>query len=289
MQLTDLIDRAKEAAGSESDRAFAKHMKVSHGTISHWRNGRAYPDAISCERLAGLTGAPLAKVLGIVGEARAISREEKAVWRKLAATATLLLVVVVPALNPAAAYTPVGTAESPIALCIMRSGGPLLAVCCTASRSACSVDTLRPPCWPDGQDAPNSCAAAHYDRLIYNRTPLFGEWVGWRMAGRYLISPDGDRISPERLRGILWCESLGKRHGRAARSGLGVDHRRRDPAGVIDLTSLRGLATAPSHRNVQRPGTPDHGATCTENETATAADPTAATSRPGRSGPTPRP
>jgi hypothetical protein len=33
-------------------------------------------------------------VLGIVGEARAHSREEKAVWRKLAASATLLALVV---------------------------------------------------------------------------------------------------------------------------------------------------------------------------------------------------
>lgn len=26
------------------------------------------------------------------------------------------------------------------------------------------------------------------------------------MAGRYLVSPDGDRITPERLRGILFSE-----------------------------------------------------------------------------------
>ena len=89
MQIGEIIDRAKDAAGATSDRAFAKHMKVSHGSIANWRSGYSFPDAVSCERLAGLAGIPLAQVLGIVGEARAISREEKAVWRKLAATAVL--------------------------------------------------------------------------------------------------------------------------------------------------------------------------------------------------------
>lgn len=40
-----------------------------------------------CATIAGLSGAPLARVLGIVGEVRAISRGGKAVWRKLAASA----------------------------------------------------------------------------------------------------------------------------------------------------------------------------------------------------------
>jgi hypothetical protein len=31
------------------------------------------------------------------------------------------------------------------------------------------------------------------------------------MAGRMLVSPDGDKISPARLRGILWRENLEKR------------------------------------------------------------------------------
>jgi len=31
-----------------------------------------------------------------------------------------------------------------------------------------------------------------------------GEWYGWRLKGRHLISPDGDRMTPERLRGLMW-------------------------------------------------------------------------------------
>ena len=28
--------------------------------------------------------------------------------------------------------------------------------------------------------------------------------LGWKQRGRYLVSPDGQRISPERMRGIMW-------------------------------------------------------------------------------------
>lgn len=44
----------------------------------------------------------------------------------------------------------------------------------------------------------------HYDRVVHNKTALHGPWQGWRMAGRYLVGPDGQRITPERLRGLAW-------------------------------------------------------------------------------------
>src|SRR5688572_1401913 len=68
-----------------------------------------------------------------------------------------------------------------------------------------------PPCWPEGQQRPNTCAHQLVERTVYNKTPLHGDWAGWRMAGRCLVSPDGDRISPERLRGILFAEASRKR------------------------------------------------------------------------------
>lgn len=37
---------------------------------------------------------------------------------------------------------------------------------------------------------------------------LNDEWIGWRLRGRYLISPGGQRISPERLRGLLFRDQL---------------------------------------------------------------------------------
>lgn len=48
----------------------------------------------------------------------------------------------------------------------------------------------------------------HYERVVHNKTALYGPWTGWRMAGRFLVAPDRDRITPERLRGLLWHETL---------------------------------------------------------------------------------
>lgn len=98
MEIRDLLDLAKKAQGFSTDMALAKGLGISRSAVSSWRNGVSTPDTVQCAALAGYTGLPLAQVLGIVGEARAISREEKAVWRKLAASAALLALVVAPAL-----------------------------------------------------------------------------------------------------------------------------------------------------------------------------------------------
>ncbi|QKW56797.1 helix-turn-helix domain-containing protein [Stenotrophomonas sp. NA06056] len=101
--VTDLIDAARKALNVSSDAEFARQLGVSRGTIANWKSGYSLPDTVMCATLAGLTGLPLARVLGIVGEARAVSREEKAVWRKLAATAMGLGLVIGMAL-PAPAH-----------------------------------------------------------------------------------------------------------------------------------------------------------------------------------------
>lgn len=35
------------------------------------------------------------------------------------------------------------------------------------------------------------------------------DWAGWRWSdsGRYLISPDGDKITAQRLKGLLWRDA----------------------------------------------------------------------------------
>ncbi|RMH94965.1 hypothetical protein EBB59_01385 [Lysobacter pythonis] len=63
---------------------------------------------------------------------------------------------------------------------------------------------LRPPCWPEGQACPHPCAAAHYDRVIHNRTSLHGPWSGWRMAGHHIINPHGERLPPHVLDRMMW-------------------------------------------------------------------------------------
>jgi len=92
--INSLLDACKVAAGVRSDNQLAAALGVGRSAISNYRHARALPDPVVCATIAGLSGIPLARVLGIVGEARAISREEKAVWRKLAATAMALCLAV---------------------------------------------------------------------------------------------------------------------------------------------------------------------------------------------------
>ncbi|TAA20544.1 hypothetical protein EA658_06180 [Pseudoxanthomonas winnipegensis] len=60
------------------------------------------------------------------------------------------------------------------------------------------------PCWPIGAPCPNACAARRMDHLTRNHVELTGPWTGWRLAGKDLVSPSGQRVSPERMRGLLW-------------------------------------------------------------------------------------
>lgn len=90
MDVNFLLDKAKMVCGVEFDKDLAPRLGVKPTSISNYRKGVSLPDPVVCATLAGLTGEPLAKVIGIVGEARAISSDEKAVWRKLAATAMTL-------------------------------------------------------------------------------------------------------------------------------------------------------------------------------------------------------
>jgi len=66
-------------------------------------------------------------------------------------------------------------------------------------------DITAPPCIQAGLKW-SKCAEKQYDEQILNHIKLGNEWTGWRFAGRDLVSPDGMRISPQRLRGILWAE-----------------------------------------------------------------------------------
>ncbi|MBN5107601.1 helix-turn-helix domain-containing protein [Stenotrophomonas maltophilia] len=120
--VTDLIDAARKALNVSSDAEFARQLGVSRGTIANWKSGYSLPDTVMCATLAGLTGLPLARVLGIVGEARAVSREEKAVWRKLAATAMALCLALGFAL-PHKAQAAVAGFDNAHGVYIMRNEG----------------------------------------------------------------------------------------------------------------------------------------------------------------------
>lgn len=104
MDVNKLLDRCKEVCGARTDGELAKRLGVSKQALSSYRNGHRLPDPVQCATIAGLSGMPLAQVLGIVGEARAISSDEKAVWRRLAASAALVLIFALPSLTALAAH-----------------------------------------------------------------------------------------------------------------------------------------------------------------------------------------
>ncbi|WP_216957775.1 DUF3653 domain-containing protein [Lysobacter sp. MMG2] len=35
-----------------------------------------------------------------------------------------------------------------------------------------------------------------------------GDWNGWRLRGRNLVSEDGQRMTVERLRGLMWRDKM---------------------------------------------------------------------------------
>ncbi|WP_430541829.1 DUF3693 domain-containing protein [Xanthomonas fragariae] len=87
-----LLDAAMKAVHAKNDTELAKALGIKPAAVSNYRRGVSLPNAVVCATLAGLTGEPLAKVIGVVGEARAISSDEKAVWRRLAATAMTIAI-----------------------------------------------------------------------------------------------------------------------------------------------------------------------------------------------------
>lgn len=103
MDVNSLLDACKLKAGATSDNQLATRLKVTRQAVSNWRQGRNTPDAVTCDAIAKMSGIPLKNVLGIVGEARAISPSEKAVWRKLATAAVLVLTLGAAPIGDAAA------------------------------------------------------------------------------------------------------------------------------------------------------------------------------------------
>jgi len=79
---------------------------------------------------------------------------------------------------------------------------------------------------------------------------LTGDWLGWRQRGRWLVSDDGQRITVERLRGLLWREQMELyRQGFASRRHAEQARRRRAfpvKVVVVDLADYRCNGVAAS-------------------------------------------
>lgn len=120
-ELQKLLDKVRKSRSLNSDAALARALGVKPQTMSNWRKGHNLPDAVACARLAELSGEPLARVLGMIGEARAISAAEKAVWRRLAEAAVVLLAVIATGSAPGQADAKTSPQNGPFyTLCTVR-------------------------------------------------------------------------------------------------------------------------------------------------------------------------
>lgn len=72
-----------------------------------------------------------------------------------------------------------------------------------------------------------------------------GAWDGWRISGRYLIDPSGQKITPGRLRGLLWRDEIELRRAgfasrkRAEAAKHSAQYGPRIKVVVIDLADYR--------------------------------------------------
>lgn len=99
------------------------------------------------------------------------------------------------------------------------------------------TELCNPPCFQIG-DKPNRCAAERHARLVDNKTPLYGEWTGWRMAGRHLVAPNGVRFTPKELDAIAWARKHAELRERKAARVTAGNIKRSLESRVIVLTAV---------------------------------------------------
>jgi hypothetical protein len=80
---------------------------------------------------------------------------------------------------------------------------------------------------------------------------LDGEWYGWRLRGRHLVSDDGQRMTLERLRGLMWRDKMelrlkGFASRRAAEAREAASRRQLVKVVGIDLAEFRHHGVAAS-------------------------------------------
>ncbi len=78
------------------------------------------------------------------------------------------------------------------------------------------------------------------------------DWYGWRLRGRHLVSADGQRMTIERLRGLMWRDQMELRlAGYASRrkaedAKRAAQYRTTVKVLVIDLSTYRHHGIAAS-------------------------------------------
>lgn len=121
MDAKELTELALAKSGETSLRAFATRVGVSHVAVGYWLAGTSVPTFEQAAELAALAGLPIIKTASEVRLHSPQAAKHKAILRRLAATATLLVVGVLGSLPaPAQAATAAFKAAPECALCEIR-------------------------------------------------------------------------------------------------------------------------------------------------------------------------
>jgi len=72
-------------------------------------------------------------------------------------------------------------------------------------------------------------------QIVEIRTDVPLAWAGWSFSanGKHLVSPDRDRITPERLAGIMWRDSMELRRAGLRSRREAETKARRGPVKVV--------------------------------------------------------
>ncbi|WP_206409337.1 DUF3693 domain-containing protein [Lysobacter enzymogenes] len=197
----------------DTDYKAAKALHISQTTVSGWRKGRSHAATGLAAKMAKDMGENIALWCAAIEVERAHNADDRRAWEQILRQLTAAVAVVVLALGvipfqaQAIDFNGVSTHYAKLsagaAAGSSTDGRAWCGVCCpcwTRSERRQEVPMIeRPPCWPEGQRCPNNCAAQLQRRVVYNQTPLFGPWAGWRLAGTRLIAPSGEWVAPHLL------------------------------------------------------------------------------------------
>ena len=111
LSFIEMLDKAQKTCSPATGNGLASALKVEPSAVSNWKHGRAYPNVVACEQIAQMIGEPPLRVIAQVNEMRAISKSEKAVWKRIAMAALLGLFCTPAWAGPGHAVSGISVAE----------------------------------------------------------------------------------------------------------------------------------------------------------------------------------
>lgn len=100
MDWADFFERTRVAAGVDSFSKLAPMLEITDGAIGHYRQGRRVPQVWVVAQALTIQGHPTPEKAAIeIMKKAALTSPERAFWKRLGATAALLMIVAAPTLS----------------------------------------------------------------------------------------------------------------------------------------------------------------------------------------------